>query len=166
VRTLIAVAIGSATLLLALNYALTARWNWVAAIAAAGLLWLAGSWHGRRWVSSAALTVFTVTAAAGVILRFPPLWLLSSVVAVLAAWDLERFAHYLGEVGDVRDEAELMRSHLRFLGFVVALGWCLGVVALSVRFTFDFVPTLALGLLVIMTLSGMIRYMRSASEGK
>ena len=165
-RRLTAVTIGLATLLLALDFALTARWGWVVAIAAAGLLWLTESWHGRSWMSTVGLIFFTTVAAAGVILRLPPLWLLSSLVGALVAWDLDHFSHYLSGAADIRDEAELMKSHCRRLAAVTGLGWCLGAVALSVRFTFDFVPALALGLLIVIALSGAIRYMRRAGEGR
>jgi predicted Co/Zn/Cd cation transporter (cation efflux family) len=72
--------------------------------------------------------------------------------------------HYLSQVSDVRDKRALIKGHLWRLGVVAGLGWLLGVVALSVQITFDFIWALALGLLVITSLSGVIRYLRRESE--
>ncbi len=163
-RTLIAVVIGLATLGLAAGYVATERWTWVAGILVVALLWLAESWHGARWVASSALLLFTGAAVVGVFLDLPTLWLFTSLVAVLVAWDLDRFANHLDDVPEVRDETALTTSHVRRLGVVTGLGWILGLVALNVRFTFDFVVTLALALLVIVALSRAVRQVQREDE--
>jgi hypothetical protein len=149
-----------ATAALTVLFALDALWIWAVGIALMGLLWLTESWHGLIWVSTAGLLVFTTVVVMGAMFTLSPFWLLSSQVAVLVAWDLDRFAHYLDGVTDLRDKTGLVKGHLGRLGAVAGLGWLLGVVALNVRLNFDFHWTLALGLMLVISLSGAIRHMR------
>ncbi len=163
-RKFLVLDIGCAMVALAAGYALTARWGWVAATGLMGLLWLTEPWHGRNWVSTMGLLFFTGAAVLGVLLRLPTLWLLSSLVAALVAWDLDCFAHYLSDVADIRDEPELIKSHLRRLGITAGLGWFLGALTLGVQLTLDFIWTLVLSLLIIISLGGAMRYVQRESE--
>ncbi len=160
IRAFVAIVIGSATLGLAAGYAVTGRWIWVMAILLVGLVWLTEPWHGGRWVATLAVLFFTAVAAVGILLGQTEFWLLTSLVAVLVAWDLDHFGNHLSDVSDVRGETDLIISHSRRLGFIAGLGWLLGVVALSVRIRLHFVLTLALALLIVIALSGTIRQMR------
>ena len=94
----------------------------------------------------------------------PGFWLISALVAALIAWDLDHFANILDDAAAIRDEANLKRRHLLRLGIVSGLGWLLGIVALNVRITFGFSLTLLLGLLLIVSLAGAIRYIRREQE--
>jgi hypothetical protein len=163
-RKLFVLDVGLAMAALGASYFLAGHWIWVLATGFIGLLWLAGAWRGHRWTATLGLSFFTVAAAIGIMLRFSPLWLLSSLVAALVAWDLDHFMQDLSQVKDIRDEAALVKGHLWRLGIVAGLGWLLGVVALRVQITFDFIWTLALSLLIIISLSGVIRYLRRENE--
>jgi len=163
-RKLFVLDVGLAAVALGASYALDGHPIWVMATGFIGLLWLTGAWRGQRWTSTLGLFFFTAAAAIGIMLRFPPLWLLSSVVAALVAWDLDHFMQELSQVKDIRDEAALIKGHLWRLGIVAGLGWLLGILALSVQITFDFIWTLALSLLIITSLSGVIRYLRRENE--
>ncbi|MGD9101499.1 MAG: hypothetical protein PVF45_13540 [Anaerolineae bacterium] len=158
-RRVLAVAIGLAMLSLGAVFALGLYWGLVAAIVIVGLLWLA-----ERWPPTLGLLFFTAMAAAGVVLGLSALWLLFGLVAALVAWDLSAFARYLDDVADVRNEAEFLKSHLKRLRTVAAPGWFLGAVALGVRFDFDFIWALALGLLVVVSLGWAISRMGSEGE--
>jgi hypothetical protein len=158
------VAIGLATIGLATGYVIAERWSWVAGILAIGLLWLAEPWHGARWVPTMALLLFTMAAIVGVFLELPVVLLFSSLVAVLVAWDLGHFANYLDDVQEILDERDLTIKHFRRLGVVAGLGWLLGIVALNVQLTFDFVLTLVLALLGIIVLSRAVRQVRHDNE--
>lgn len=158
-RRVLAVTIGLAMLGLVTAFAMELRWGWVAAIMIVGLLWLA-----ERWPPTLGLLFFTATAVAGVVLGLSALWLLFGLIAALAAWDLSAFARYLDDVTDVRNGAELIKSHLERLGTVAGPGWLLGAVALGVRFDFDFIWALALGLIVIVSLSRAIGRMGGESD--
>jgi hypothetical protein len=163
-RTSIGIAIGLATLGLAAGYIMTERWSWVAGILVIGLLWLAEPWHGARWVPTMALLLFTVAAIVGVFLELPTVWLFTSLVAVLVAWDLGHFANYLDDVQEILNERDLTIKHFRRLGIVAGFGWLLGIVALNVRLTFDFVLTLVLALLGVIVLSSALRQVRHDNE--
>jgi hypothetical protein len=152
--------VGLSTLGLALTYASAARWGWVAAIILVGLPWLTEPWHGQRWVATMGMLFFVALATAGAIMKLPRLWLFSILTAVLVAWDLDQFSHYLSAVDDVRNETQLIKGHGQRLGIVVLLGWLLSLVALRVQLTFHFILTLALSLLVVVSLSRAIRYTR------
>jgi len=158
--------VGLSTLGLALTYASTARWVWVAAIMLVGLLWLTEPWHAGSWASTLGLLFFIALTAAGAIMNLPRFGLFANLTAVLVAWDLDQFSHYLGHVDDVRNETELIKSHGQRLGGVVLLGWLLGLVALRVQLTFHFILTLALSLLVIVSLGRAIRYARRENESQ
>jgi len=163
-QSFITALVGLSTLGLALSYGSASRWVWVAALALVGLLWLTEPRHGARWVATFGLLFFVAMTAAGVIMGLPRFWLFSNLTAVLVAWDLDRFFHYLGDVDDVRNEAQLRKGHGQRLAMVVVLAWLLGLAALSVRLTFHFILTLALGLVVILSLSRAIRYTRREDE--
>ena len=163
-RGLIVGSIVLAVVILTTHFALAGLWGWVIAIALMGLCWLAEPWHGARWVSTVALFFFAAVAALGSVWVLPAFLSLSGLVLVLVAWDLDHFAHYLGDVADVRDEPELLKRHLRRLGLVAGLGWFFAAVTLRVRVTFDFIGALALGLIVIVGLSGAIRQIRRESD--
>jgi hypothetical protein len=163
-RRVLALTVGLATLGLAIAFALELRWGGVAAVGVVGLFWLAEAWHGLPWASTLGLLCFTALAAAGVMLGLSALCLLSSLVAALVAWDLGAFARYLDDVADVRDGAQLLKSHLGRLGAVAGLGWLLGAVALGLRFDLDFTWALALGLLVVVSLGWAMSRMGSEGE--
>lgn len=165
-RRIVTVVVGFTVLALAASYAASARWEWVIAITLLGFLWLIEPWHRLAWVSSLGLIFFTVAAVTGLFLGFPASWSLTIQATVLVAWDLDQLKHQLEDVSDVRDEPGILKSHARRLGTVISSGLVLGLVALSVRFTFEFIPTLALGLLIVISLSGALRYVRRESENE
>lgn len=161
---LIRSAIGLATLILAASYALSGGWAWVAGILLVGVFWLSEPWHGHRWASTVGLVVLTTLSALGAVWEFPPLWLLTCLVALLVAWDLSYFAHYLDNVTEIRHQDAYINTHLRRLALVAGLGWLLAAVALNVQLTFGLIAALVLGLLLMMSLSRAVRYMRRESD--
>ena len=163
-RILTAIATGFAALTLAAVYAAAGLWVWTAAILLLGVLWLTQSWRGQRWMSSLGLLSFTAAALMGAFFNLSSFWLLTSLVAALAAWDLDHFGAGLDDAPDIRNEADLKRSHLGRLGIVSGLGWLLGVGALNVRFTFGFSVTVVLGFVLFVSLSGAIRHIRRERE--
>lgn len=163
-RKVTTIAIGCATLGLGIAFESTVHWAWVGTVLLAALFWLTEPWHGQSWAPTAGLLSIAALVVLGVVLGLPNLWLLTSLVWALVAWDLDHFGRYLDEVPDVRNETELVHGHFRHLGGVAGLGWLLGAMALSVKLTFDFIWTLALGTLVVLGLTGMIRYTRQESK--
>lgn len=160
----IAIATACASLILAILYAWAEMWVWAAAILLLGVLWLAQSWHGQRWLPTLALLLLILAALMGAFFNLSSFWLLTSLVAALIAWDLDYFSSTLDDAPDIRDEASLKRRHFQRLGIVAGLGWLMGVAALNVRFTFGFSLTLLLGLVLIASLGGAIRHIRREQE--
>lgn len=163
-QKILAAAIGLATLPLAATYGWHAEWAWVAFIVLVGLLWLTEARHGQRWLATVGLLCFATLAAVGIISTFSAFWLLTSLVAALCAWDLSHFTHKLNDITDIRKQEQYIRAHLQRLGIVAALGWLLGLVALNLQLTVGFISALALAFLVIISLSGIIRYLQRESD--
>lgn len=159
-RAFTAAMIGLAALGLAAGYATSGRWIWMTAILLTGLLWLTEPWHGGRWVATLALLFFPAVAGAGVLLGYSAFWLLTSLVILLVAWDLDHFCNYLADAPDIPNETELTARHLRRLGMISVSGWLLGIIALNVQVRLNFLLTLALAALIVIALSGAIRQMR------
>jgi hypothetical protein len=139
------IAIGSATLVLALSCAMHQRWSLAALAVVAGAAWLAG--HLREWRLSSALApvVLVGLAAVGSISGVNSLALLIGAVLVLVAWSLDRFTRHLHGTGESPAETELARTHLRHLLAVAAAGLLLGGIGLAARLDLGFVPALVLG---------------------
>lgn len=163
-QKILVAAIGLATLPLAASYAWHAEWAWVAFIVLVGLLWLTEVKHGQRWLPTFGLLSFATLAAIGIIWTFSAFWLLTSLVAALCAWDLSHFSHRLNDIADIRHQAQYIRAHLQRLGMIAALGWLLGLIALNLRLTVGFISALALAFLVMISLSGIIRYLQRESD--
>ena len=156
--------IGLATGVLALNYALSGLWSGMLLILALGLLWLIGQGRGWGGVASATFVVFVGAAVIGLWLGLAAIWMLLGVVAVLTAWDLDRFAGRLRDVGQVEGVQALERHHLQRLVVVDGLGLLLAAVALRIEINLSFGVTFLLGLLAVLGLSRVIGTLRSASD--
>ncbi len=158
-RRFFIVSVGLATLCLVTAFALRGHGEWTLATVIVSSLWLTESQHGLRRSSALSLSFFVAAAAVGVLLELPSLLLLSGVVAALAAWDLYYFGAHLDYMADVHNNTELVRGHIKRLGSTAGLGWLLGALALGVRLNFSFVVTLALALLIVVSLGLAMRRM-------
>lgn len=155
-------AIGLATLLLALGYALAASWPGAAASLAIGGAWLVGL--RRAWPAAGALGLLGLAgaAAAGVALGVAGPLALVAVAAALAGWDLERFAARIR--GASGDTAAVERAHLRQLLGILGAGLLLGALALALRLALSFGAALLLAALAIVALGRAFRLLRRAEE--
>jgi hypothetical protein len=158
------IGIGLATLLLALDYALGGHWIGVVASVALGCLWLAGLWRGWNETDSLGIVGFTSLAAVGVWLALAIPVLLASLVAALAAWDLDRFAQRLQRAGHASPTAALARAHLRRLLAVAGIGLLLSAVSFGIQLPIGFGWALLLGALAILGVSRTIRWLSQAGN--
>ena len=156
-----------AVALLALGHAWNGAWTGMLIILAAGALW----WVGQRlkwgWTASAGLVVFAGAAANGFYTPNGPAWALPSLIAALSAWDLAHFNRRLSAgLAETRklERAALERRHLGRLLLVDGLGLTLAVAALMVRVRLDFGLACVTGLIGIMGMSQIVRYLRRESE--
>ena len=155
-RVIAGTCAGVATLALAISYAGQALWAGAGLSAAIGLLWLAGQWRGANWVADACLAGWVGLAAVGAWQGLAGGWMLLSVVAALAAWDLAHFAERLRGAGHVASRAELTRAHLTRLAIVAGIGFLLGGIALGVRLELTFGWALLVAALAIYSLSRLL----------
>ncbi len=165
-KNLTTVAIGLATVTLILGYAFgdAPLFSWLWALL--GLCWLIGQWRNWDWVISWGLVLFVGAAAFGVWLNAPGGWMLLSVLATLAAWDLAHFTARMrrAELGD--EAAMLTTTHLRRLAMVIGLGLLLGGVALGVSVTLHLGWAIFLGLLAVIGLSQVMRFTEPAQPDR
>jgi hypothetical protein len=158
----IAIIVGA--LGLSILFALDTHLIWAVLMVVVGLFWLSEPWHGFAWAPTTALLFFTGAGSVGLVLSLPAFWLVTCLVALLVAWDLNNFSDYLDDVEDIRHRGELTKRHFRRLGIVAGAGWLLGVLALGIKLTFGFLWALGSGLLVIVSLSRAISRIGRASD--
>jgi hypothetical protein len=134
----------------------------------ATLLWLNAVRRESESSANFSFLVLAVLLALGVLLRYPPLWLLTDFAVLLIAWDLTRFASVLQQFSPGPDHMVehrvLIFSHMKRLGLMVGLGWSLGVLALNVRFSLGFAGALLLGFLVFFSLQAILRNLPRESQ--
>ncbi len=108
------------------------------------------------WVASVGLIFFVIAAARGIFMDISTGWLLLSVVATLAAWDLDYFVRRFRHVGRVEKPHDLEQRHLKRLMSVAALGLLLGGVAIVVKVQLNFGWILFWGIVLILGMSRLI----------
>jgi hypothetical protein len=158
------IAIGLATLPLALGYAIGGRWIGAGVSVAVGCLWLIGLRRGWSGTDTLGLVGFTGLATVGVLLALAAPILLAGQVAALAAWDLDRFAERMRSAGRVEDAADLTRAHLVRLLAATGTGLVLGSVALGMQLPLSFGWALLLAALIILGLSRAIGWLNRAGD--
>ena len=163
-KYLVSISIGLATLGLAIGYALSALWFWMAMIVTVGLFWLVGQWQGWRPVATLIAIFFIWATAFGVWQSVSAGWMLFSIVATLVAWDLSLFVHRLEQAKRIAAERELKRVHLQRLLGVAGLGFLFGGIALRLQLELNLGWGIFLGLVVIVGLSRIIGFLRRESD--
>ncbi|HOT93390.1 MAG TPA: hypothetical protein PLJ78_17315 [Anaerolineae bacterium] len=149
---------------LALGYALNAQPLIALFFVALGLLWLVAQRY--KWLPAASLGLLGVTIGAvlGTWYGVKSGWLLVSVTAGLAAWDLHHFIQHLQTSENPENVRALERAHVWRLGGVVGVGLLLGTLALTIRLTLRFGVILILMWLAFFGLSRLIHYLRQESD--
>jgi len=162
-RAFVVALVGLATLGLGGGYAWREAWTLVTAIVAFGLLWGVGYWRGLGWTASVGFVFFVMMAALGLLSQIPLTLILACALATLVAWDLSYFRQHLDQ-GDVREALYLRLVHFFRLGGIIILGLLLGWVTLRLQTTLRPVWGIGLGILIIVGLSRMVRFLRQESD--
>jgi hypothetical protein len=133
-----------------------------------GALWLVELRRGRHRLASPLMAGYVIlaalaTGAGGSFL--PPL----TVVAALAAWDLDRFSARLDEAGgasetSLAERRGLEQQHLSRLLRVSLFGLALAWLALAVRVQLAFGVAVALGLVAALGLAALVRALIRESD--
>jgi hypothetical protein len=158
---LLLLAVVSGTGLLAAGAWVDGTEAWMVAVAIVpALLWAAA--HRRRpaLAADALLAAFVVLAGVGLWSGISAGWMVTSVAAGLAAWDLAHFEHRLVLAGNVEGRDRLERRHLIHLVPTVAVGLVLALVAAHGRLNLGFFPILLLSTLAIAGLARAVLYLR------
>lgn len=142
---------------------------WPVGLLAVGLagLWLVarrrrpgvGAWHAMPL-----LLAFILLAAAAAGLPSARFWAPLSLVAALAAWDLERFAGRLAMAEPSAETRDLEQRHLRRLAAVAGSGLLLGWAGQAIHLKLDLALILLLGFLAILGLNRLVRSLVSESD--
>jgi hypothetical protein len=103
-----------------------------ACVGVIGALWVFDRLRGPGWMTSIGMFGLTAGVVYGVVAGVAPLLSLVSLIAALAAWDLDRYARRIAG-GEVRSGAILARQHARRLGMVAAASAALAGIALLAR---------------------------------
>jgi hypothetical protein len=137
---------------LALGYEFSLLWLWVSL----GLLWLIGHYGPGEGAATVGLVIFIGAAGYGVWQERPAGWLLVSLVAALATWDLDHFERRLRRARPEIMETDLRPPHLQRLAVVAGLGLGLGWLALGIRVQLSLGWAIILSLLAIIGLSRVL----------
>lgn len=124
-----------------------------------GVQWAWLTWTGHRTYSFffLILLAFLIYAA---VLNLPAFWLLVSLVALLAAWDLSEFSSQLARFSHGQVRPSLVRNHLQRVILVAGAGFTLGASALLIKIQLGFEAAVLLGLLVFVGIAGAVRFLR------
>lgn len=150
-----------ATVALSLAYGL--EQFWVGSIAALGLgLW---SWIGLNkvrgaWIADLFLMGVVLLVTIGGLLDLIPYLLFIAILGALGAWDLFRFQKRIEHSPKSEEILQIEKRHIILLGLTLAIGGALAGVLGTVRMQLSFGVTLALGVILIITLGEIIRAVR------
>jgi hypothetical protein len=127
-----------ATLSLVATFAAAGAWIWGVALLLYGLLWWFSEKSERAWVPSFGFLLFTGMAALGMAAGLTKESLLLGAVMAMAAWDLDHWRQRAKKASRQDNLAALMHPHLERLALVLALGYGLSWLVLSVRMELGF----------------------------
>jgi hypothetical protein len=149
-------------LFLLAGFGLHGDWLVASIVLGLGLVWLAGQRRGWGWLVSLGLVIFVGLAALGLYSGVVSLWILLATLGALSAWDLAYFARRLEQTPNVDGAAAMKQTHFRRLQIVVGVGLLLGLAALSWQPQLTFSQAVLLGLLMVLSLSWVVGFIRRA----
>jgi hypothetical protein len=181
----LSIAISLATAATAAGYLLAGKWVGVFLALLWGSMWVFGFLRqasqngtdepaGNRLPShpeipagaaSSALLGFVLLVIAGIWSGVWPGWLLVGLVAALAGWDLDFFASRLRYVREEDAAVAFTQTHLRRLGWVLAISLLLGGLALILHFRLNFGWAMLVALLAVYGLARFIGLFKPARNG-
>jgi hypothetical protein len=158
------VCIGIAGIALILEFWLGLQQWWVCFFLVPMFFWSFSQRKGIRRLASILLTLYTFTAAIGILVNGPPVLALICVLASLSAWDLDSFSRRIWMAADHEMEMTLYRNHMYRLAILNSLGLVLGVAVLFLRSELRLGYALLLGFLAILGLSQIITHLGSQAK--
>jgi len=159
VRLLIGLSISVATLCLSAAF-IASSWYAALVMLGIGLLWLSVLRHGNSRVADWGLFAFVMAAVWAGLQGATWGWLLTSVAAGLAGWDLTHYLAHLQTAPERQDESELVRRHLLRLASVAGGGWLLATVTLAASIHVNYIGAIVLAGIAVILLTRSVRALR------
>jgi hypothetical protein len=150
------VTVTLAALSAGVGFGLRASWVSLALAVGTGALWLLILRRRIEWAASLPLFGFTALAVLGIAVGVSPGWILVSLAAALAAWDLDYFLRRVQEVKDSSLAASMIAHHLRRLVGVMAVGLLAASGALLIQYRLTFSMAIIVSLLAVFVLTRLI----------
>ncbi len=118
-----------------------------------GSLWAVSIWRAGRIIEILSLCLFILGISTAAMADGSRVLLLASALAALAAWDLSAFHYRLSANEEIREEGEIIRTHLWRLLSVLILGGTLPLITFALQFDLKFWQVLLLGVVLLLGLS-------------
>lgn len=161
-RLMIAASILVAVAALALAYGLEQFWLGSAAALVLGC-W---AWYGKKkersaWSADVFIAGMVLLVTIGGFQGLRTYLLFIAILGALGAWDLLRFHRRVGHAPSSEEIPKIEKRHLALLGLTLLIAVILGGVMGIIRMEISFGVTLFLGVLLIITLGEILRFLRS-----
>jgi hypothetical protein len=161
-------AIAAASLGTGFTYSLDDRWWIVLACVLAGVLWSFQSKIGPEVIKALSFLFLAGAVGMGIYYQYHSIWLLTNMVILLIAWDLDHFTRVLqpfsNDQARKKRVSDLFRAHLLRLGAAALAGWSLGVAAIRVQIALSFLGALGLSVFTLLSLLLAVRYLKQESD--
>jgi len=160
-RKLSIISLAAVSISMGLPFALSGHWWGLLACLLAGALWTYPSSYRIDQRATLGLFILAFCGIAGNFLGHSHLWSLTNFVLLLVIWDLENYTRVFQEFEKDKISREtaivLFYAHLKRLGLIAGLAWCLGIAALNIRFQISFGVALILICFAILSLRQVAR---------
>ncbi len=163
VQVLLRASMAGGMAFIALSYLLVENWAVALGVAALGALWAV--FHTRfAWVSYAGFILLIGAGVFSLTLDAPGIWAGLGGIAVLSAWDLDRFSWRLHQIKTLQTD-RLLKRHLRALALVDGMALVVLVLSQTVRLKMSFVVLFFLALMAVYFLTMALRWMITEKPG-
>jgi len=148
------------TLSFGLGFLLTGSHGLAVVAFSIGCLWTISHWKEWSWGDLAGFAIYSFLLAVGGWQGVAIPWLVVGIASLIITWDIARLSAQMKRVERIVDEDGLIRRHLLRLGSLLVIGLCLSILALNLRLMLSFDLGLILSLVMIITLSRVITFLR------
>jgi len=137
---------------------------WIGSVAALGLgFWGWVGWNKMQsaWIADLFLAGVVLLVMIGGLLDLMTYLLLPAMLAALGSWDLIRFQRRIENSPFSESILKIEKQHLILLGFILMGGCIFAGLMLIARIEISFSVSLVLGVILIISLSQVIRLLRN-----
>jgi hypothetical protein len=149
---------------IASSYIFYGLWIYALALVAVGVFWSFSKREENASIDNFGLLSFTIASAVGVLFGFSNLWMFTSVILGLIAWDIAFVVQRIAEADKIFDGFQFVELHLKRLLPVVVLSFVFGVIAFSISLDLGFWWLVLLALIGIIGMNRVISSLRQGSD--